>query len=220
MADFPPEPWDLRGQLHASVFLVPARRIPADLPAGCRPIRLGRHAVVGVAWVEYEPGGVLDYREVMATVLVRHGLRPLPHIVRIWVDSPASRDGGRALWGIPKELASFAFEPGSEGTRFHAWDDAGGIALGSVRSLLRLPGRWPVGFSVVQRLAGAVKVSPVRARAALEVAAATFDPDPSGPLGWLAGHRPWLTFTLRDFEMSFGGRTADSAAGSRAVTHN
>lgn len=220
MAEYPPEPWELRGQLHASVLLVPARDVPLDLPAGCRPVRLGRHAIVGVVWVEYEPGGVLDYRELMATALLRRGLRPVPSVVAIWVDSPASREGGRALWGIPKELARFAFEPGADGTRFHAWDPTGGIALGTVRRLAKLPGRWPIAFSLAQRFAGGTKHSPVRARAGVELGSATFDPDPTGPLRWLVGHRPWLTVTLRDFEMSFGASRTDAAADSAAVTHN
>ena len=53
---------------------------------------------------------MLSYRELMTTVLVRRGLRVLPTITHIWVDSETSRDGGRALWGIPKGLASFVFD--------------------------------------------------------------------------------------------------------------
>ena len=37
MTDYPPEPWDLRGQLHSSAFLVPLADVPVDLPPGCRP---------------------------------------------------------------------------------------------------------------------------------------------------------------------------------------
>ncbi|HEV7206344.1 MAG TPA: acetoacetate decarboxylase family protein [Jatrophihabitans sp.] len=207
---FPPEPWDLRGQLHASAFVVPLADVPVDLPPGCRPVRLGRFGVVGTAWVSYEPGGVLSYREVMATLLVRRGRRVLPTIVRIWVDSEQSRDGGRALWGIPKDLASFDFD----GDRRSARDEKGAIAEGTVRPLLRLPGRWPAGFSVVQWLAGAAKVSPVRARAAVSLDRATFTADPGGPLGFLAGRRPLLSFSLSDFRMAFGRAGGVTAAGS------
>lgn len=200
MTTYPPEPWDLRGQLHASAFLVPLADVPVDLPPGCRPIRIGRHGIVGTAWVEYEPGGVLDYRELMATLLVRRGRRIMPTIVAIWVDSEASRDGGRALWGIPKELASFDFDRHSR----TAWDEEGGIASGTVRARFTLPRRWPVAFSVVQWQGGGAKVSPVRSTASVALSAATFDPDPVGPLGFLVGHRPWASITMRDFRMSFG----------------
>jgi hypothetical protein len=200
MTGYPPEPWQLRGQAHVSTHLVPLSDVPVDLPPGCRPIRIGRFGIVGTAWVSYEPGGVLSYREFMATLLVRRGWRIMPTIVRIWVDSETSRDGGRALWGIPKDLASFEFD----GTRLSAWDEKGGIAEGTVRTRFTLPRRWPSAFSIVQWLDGAAKVSPVRSRSALAVSSATLDPDPTGPLAFLVGRRPLLSFTVRDFEMSFG----------------
>ncbi len=200
MIGYPPEPWDLRGQLHASAFLVPLADVPVELAPGCRPVRIGTRGIVGTAWVEYEPGGVLSYREIMATLLVRHGWRLMPTIVRIWVDSEQSRDGGRALWGIPKDLASFEFAGG----RLSARDEQGGIATGTVRVRFTLPRRWPVAFSVVQWLDGAAKVSPIHSTATISLSTTTFDPDPVGPLSFLVGQRPWLSFSLRHFRMSFG----------------
>lgn len=198
---YPPEPWDLRGQLHASVFLLPAASVPVDLPPGWRPVRLLGRAVVGTAWVEYEPGGVVSYRELMATVLVRRGWRVLPTITHIWVDSVSSRDGGRALWGIPKRLAHFDVDGPGRSAR----DDLGPLALGRVRERLRLPGRWPVRFAIVQRLGGRAKVSPVHASGRIAVSAARLHADPNGPLAFLAGRRTWASFALLDFRMSFGG---------------
>jgi len=78
---------------------------PSAARAAVRPVTIGGHGLVGTAWVEYEPGGVLQYRELLSAVLIRHRARPGVSIVDIWVESPASRDGGRELWGIPKELA-------------------------------------------------------------------------------------------------------------------
>src|SRR6185437_11232983 len=119
----------------------------------------------------------------MSTLLVRRGRRILPTITHIWVDSEASRDGGRALWGIPKELATFTVHGG----RYAAADDDGPIASGTVRTIGWLPGRWPLRFALVQWLTGAAKVSPVRARARLGIARARLDADPIGPLAFLAG---------------------------------
>jgi hypothetical protein len=198
---YPPEPWHLRGQLHGSLFLVPLDDITVDLPPGCRPIRLGDKGVVGAVWVSYDPGGVLSYSELMTTLLVRRGWRLMPTITHIWVDSVASRDGGRALWGIPKGLASFVFDGGDHSAR----DDEGPLATGSTRARFRLPGRWPVRFSVVQWLEGKAKVSPVRSSSSVSLARATFEADPSGPLAFLAGRRALLSFSLGDFRMSFGG---------------
>lgn len=211
-SSYPPEPWSLRGQLHASAFLVPLAEVPHDVPPGCSPVRIGRHGVVGTAWVSYEPGGVLDYRELMATVLVRRGRRVMPTITHIWVDSEASRDGGRALWGIPKGLASFDFAPPAYAAR----DDEGPIATGTVRPAWWLPGRWPVGFHVVQWLGGTAKLSPVRSRARLAVSRAQLDADPTGPLAFLAGRKPLASFTIGDFRMRFGGSGGTANSGQRA----
>lgn len=199
---YPPEPWRLRGDLHSSLFLVPLIDVPVDLPSGYRPFRLGRRGVVGTAWVSYQAGGVLTYDELMSTLLVRRGWRLLATITHIWVDSPASRDGGRALWAIPKQLAMFAFAEAD----FASSDDEGTIAAGTVTPRMALPVRLPCCLHVVQSLRGAAKVTPVRARARFALARATFAADPSGPLAFLAGRRPLLSFSLRDFRMSFGRR--------------
>ncbi len=197
---YPPQPWDLRGQLHAALFTVPVDEVPVDLPPGCRPIRFGRRGIVGAVWVDYQSGGVLAYRELMTTLLVRRGFRLLPTITHIWVDSVASRDGGRALWGIPKQLAAFSFD----GAHLAAHDDGGPLAAGTVRTRFTLPGRWPVRFSVAQWLDGRAKISPVRSSARVSLADATFEADPGGPLAFLAGRRPLVAFTLGEFRMSFG----------------
>ena len=202
---YPPEPWQLRGRLCASVFLVPADALPADavhanVPVGYRPVRVGGKAVVGAVWVCYEPGGVLSYRELMTTLLVRRGVHVLPTITHIWVDSEASRDGGRALWGIPKELAEFEIDS----QHFSARDGAGPLAVGTVRPRFGLPGRWPVRFRIAQVRDGRPLVSPVRSTARLRVTSASFVADPSGPLAFLSGRAPLVSFELDGFRMVFG----------------
>ena len=77
-----------------------------------------------------------------------------------------------------------------------------------MRPRLPLPGRLPVAFSIVQWLDGRALVSPVRSRASVVLSSARFEADPAGPLGFLAGRRPFASFTLREFRMSFGGREA------------
>ncbi|OLR92079.1 acetoacetate decarboxylase family protein [Actinokineospora bangkokensis] len=197
---YPPEPWHLRGDLHLSVWLV--RKADWVLPPGTSAVRVGPWHLVGTAWVDYQEGSVLTYREVMSTLLVRAGWRVLPTVTHIWVDSPESRDGGRALWGIPKGLARFTVD----GER---WDavQVDGVAVGSARVRVGrgLPWRVPVRFSVAQELRGALKVSPVRSRARVHVSRVEWGAAAEGPLGFLAGRRPVVSLSLRGFEMSFGG---------------
>jgi hypothetical protein len=205
---YPSEPWDLRGQLYLSVFAVPRaalRPLPGALGATVRPLAVGGRAIVGAAWVRYEPGGVLQYRELLAAVLVREGRRPRVSITEIWVDSVASRDGGRELWGIPKDLADLEVRTGPDGrTEGSAGLSGAPVATASFAAGLPLPGRWPTPMSVVQLLDGAVKRTAVRGRAGLRLGGAAWRADPDGPLGYLAGRRPLLSVTLADFRLRFG----------------
>lgn len=200
---YPPEPWSLRGRMRIGVWLVPVRDLPAlppELAGAARLCRLGNRALVGAAWVEYEPGSVLVYRELLAAVLQRAGPRPRVTILNIWVDSVPSRDGGRAFWGIPKDLARFDFV----GSEVVAELDGGLLARATVRPGIRLPGRWPVGFRLVQALHGKPKTSRVRATARLALGRAQWTVPADGPLRYLAGRRPLLSVTASDFRMTFG----------------
>ncbi|OJF13944.1 acetoacetate decarboxylase family protein [Couchioplanes caeruleus] len=189
---YPPSPWHLRGQLHVSVFAVPRKELPA-LPAGIRPLTVAGRALVGAAWVVYEPGGTLHYRELLAAVLNR-SLRST--IMNIWVDSPESCEGGRALWAIPKDLAELTIAPPAAA--------AAGIARATVAPGRRLPGRWPTPLSLVQGRDGALVRTPVQGRATLRPARMTWQIEPGSPLSYLAGRRPLVSLTLADFRMRFG----------------
>jgi hypothetical protein len=211
-AGYPPEPWDLRGEMHLSVFAVPRSALPAlpaPLAAAARP--LGPRALVGAAWVDYRPGGVLTYRELLAAVLVRERGRPRVSIVDIWVDSVASRDGGRALWGIPKDLAQLTLQPGAAGGTVAAASIGaepgsvpGPIGAATFSAGRRLPGRWPTPMTVLQAYGDGVRRTRVRGRTGLRLGSGTWRVDANGPLGYLAGRRPLLTVTLTDFRLRFG----------------
>lgn len=137
---YPPSPWSLRGRMHVSVWAVPVADLPAlppDLAGAVRVLRLGRRGLVGTAWVDYRPGGDLSYRELLCAVLTRTGWRPRVTITHIWVDSAASRDGGRALWGIPKDLADLTLPaaapaPASSGVAASASAGAAGSGVPGV----------------------------------------------------------------------------------------
>lgn len=201
---YPPEPWDLTGHAYVGVFLVPTREAP-PVPAGVRPVRLLGRVVVSAAWVVYEEPSPLTYHELMTTVLVRRGWRPQVSITHIWVDSAASRAGGRALWAIPKDLADFEAR---RDTAYAMSLDGSPVASLAVRRLVRLPLPARLGFGVAQdgaaRGGRGLVVSPVRVRSPLALARARWDHVATGPLGFLAGRRPLLTVVARRFAMRFG----------------
>lgn len=206
---YPPEPWHLRGSMHLSLWQLPAAELPA---APVDPVLIGGRGLVGTTWVDYGPGSVLEYHELLSAVLVRHDGRLRVHITDIWVDSAASLRGGRELWGIPKESARFRFRgsAGDVGSSRAAGFAADGIASAGFTRNAALPGRIPFGYEIVQELAGRLLPSPVRGTTSADWCAAAWRFEPGGPLARLAGREPVASLALRDFRMDFG-----AAAGTR-----
>ncbi|HEV7830818.1 MAG TPA: acetoacetate decarboxylase family protein [Pseudonocardiaceae bacterium] len=197
---YPPEPWQLRGQMHLTAWRVPAACLPR-ISAGLEPVRARGTALVVTAWAIYEPGGVLSYRELLVAVLAHRGKRPLATITDIWVDNVPSLRGGRELWGIPKQWASFHLD----GATCDAVDaDGAPIASAALRPLGVLPGRWRGGCTVAQQRAGELILIPVRATSGVRLIRISWEFAADGPLGWLVGARPIFSMSLRDFTVRFG----------------
>ncbi|MFD0200666.1 MULTISPECIES: acetoacetate decarboxylase family protein [Saccharothrix] len=196
MVSYPPEPWELHGRACVSVWLVRATALP---PLPVRPVTVFGWAVVGTAFVDYRPPGLV-YHELLAAVLVRRGARLGVSIARIWVDSETSRAGGRQLWGIPKELAEF-----DRGRDLAARDARGPIA--SVRvGASRLGLLLPVVGSTWQAFGDGLARTPLRATGRVAPVRATWHVDPSGPLAWLLPHRPLISVAVRRMRLRFGPR--------------
>lgn len=200
---YPPEPWRLRGQMSVSLWRLPKRELPPT-PQGTSPVVLGGSGLIGTAWVVYGPGSVLEYNELLVAVLARRGGRPRVCISQIWVDSEASRQGGRELWAIPKETATFEMSAEPFRARAH------GIASTTMTDRAALPLTWPLRYKIAQQAPEGLRESQVRATSRLALRSGSWQVEPSGPLGWLRGHRPLLSVDLRDFDMSFGARTTAS----------
>ncbi|WP_445257985.1 hypothetical protein [Nocardioides aurantiacus] len=193
---YPPSPWSLHGQLWLSLFRVRPGADPQhpDRPAG----------LYGVALVSYEDPSPLVYRELLCA-------RPVGAqvgITDIWVDSPASRAGGRDLWAIPKELATFRRTTRGRGDRHASWEVAGEDSTWATVEVTdtgpRAP-RLPFGFRTRQvREDGSVVVTPVRGTARLGRSRARWTAYDEGPLAWLAGEQPLVTLRATDFAMEFG----------------
>ena len=90
----PAPPWHLNGE-----FVI--------VPALVKPRALG-----GVLLANYT-SGTLAYREL---IVFERATRRGMVISHIYVDDEQSMRGGREIWGLPKELATFAYGP----TRFEA----------------------------------------------------------------------------------------------------
>lgn len=115
VAPYPPPPWRLFGR----AVLVPAL-VRAPAPGG-RPAVLrmpGGRTVGGLLLAAYGPDSTLAYRELLGVGgVVWAGSMPAAWITHGHVDDAASIAGGRGIWGIAKEPATFRWEDtaGGEG---------------------------------------------------------------------------------------------------------
>jgi acetoacetate decarboxylase len=183
----------MHGQLWLSLFRVREGDHP-ERPAG----------VYGAALVSYEQPSPLTYSE----LLVARPAEKKVTITDIWVDSSDSRNGGRELWAIPKDLCEFRLETNGSWVQRTSWaatlpgrQIARARFSDVSRATLRTPFRGATrqeresGEQVVATLAGSAKVLPCRG---------SWEFDAAGPLAWLAGKRSLASFRMADFQMSFG----------------
>jgi len=181
-----------------SVFRVPEPG-REDRPAG----------LYAVAFVDYQEPGPLTYRELVVAHVLDARRRQV-RVTDIWVDSVASRDGGRVLWAIPKGLGELDLEETRVGptshTSFTARADGAEVASGQFAAapgaaLLRTPF---VASASQLRPSGAEVVTPMRGSARTLPALGSWDFAADGPLGYLVGRRPLVSFRLGDVRLTFG----------------
>jgi len=134
------------------------------------------------------------------------------NITDIWVDSADSRDGGRDLWAIPKDLCDFRRTSTGKLQRTSWSTTLDGVPIASARfsDVSSVTPRTPFKGStwqqrpdsdsstervVVAELKGSSRAFPCRG---------SWEFGKRGPLAWLAGKRPIASFRMTDFQMSFG----------------
>ena len=197
---FPSPPWQLRARAWLSVFVV---RPGGDIRSGHDDGGARPGGVYAAAFVDYQPGGVLAYHELLVARVVREGRHPALRITDIWVDSAASLVGGRSLWAIPKQAADLPLDVDGRRASVSATTDrpVARARFSSGPALVRLPFALSTsqlregGRHVVAPFAGSGRVGPCRA--AWQFA-------PGGPLGFLVGRRPVASFHLREARLRFG----------------
>ena len=138
---YPPAPWRIAGPTVICPALVPVEVARAHVPADVDivPVAPGRTAG-GFLLARYEGGSTLHYGE----LLVFPGLTRVRGSVGVWVshayvDSPASLAGGRRMWGVPKDLATFDWADGRVRLTGEAGEHLMTATFPQPRRRLRLP---------------------------------------------------------------------------------
>lgn len=171
-------------------LLLPRPRI--DIPPPLSPAVPGPWVPGVVVAARYGAGSSLVYDELAVVVCVRHGARLGVQIVGLWVDEPASVEGGRSIWGLAKELARFAWADGAGAVRVSVRAGREPLARFRARRLgPAIPLPFPLALRVFQARAGRVESFRVRLRA--RVRAAVVSPA-TGAGSWGGGvlARAWV----------------------------
>lgn len=200
MNTYPPAPWHMHGSLWLSVFRL-GRQADDRHPAG----------TYGVALVSYDEPSPLTYHELLVARSTKNAAgKGAVTITDIWVDSAASKAGGRELWAIPKELCDFDRESTLRGpvtsTTWSATLERRPIVEASFTDVSRAALRVPFTGLVEQpgipehpetadvTMSGSAKALPCRGRW-------SFDAD--GPLAFLREGRQLGSFRMASFRLDF-----------------
>ena len=201
---YPPSPWNLNATAYVSFWRVPAKdwrgSLSSKLGTGIRELTLFGSLNLCSGFVEYEPGGDLQYRELFLAVLARAGARLGANLPLIWVDSIASLEGGRALWGIPKQLGALHLENGT----LRAAANGRPIASMSFEPGRRLLRRFPIRATVMQARGSELVRTPIHVSAEVERIRAQWYIPQDSALCVLQDRVPIMSLRLSQARLRFG----------------
>ena len=177
MALYPPAPWRIAGPAAIVPVLIPltiARpHVPEDV--ALVPVAPGRTAG-GLLVARYEEGSTLTYGELLVfPALTRIGSSVGMWISNAYVDSEQSLHGGRRMWGVRKDLATFAWRDGGVAVAHEDGTPLLDMGWRTPRRTLPLPGltrsNGSAGGTDRRAFAGSGRLTMGPARAAVDVGA-------------------------------------------------
>jgi acetoacetate decarboxylase len=109
---YPPAPWHLYGNALQSFHAIDAEKAKQFVPLDFDIVSVLPGKTVGSLYLSvYEPHSTLQYHElIVVPALVRHRGKIGAWISHIYVDNLQSIEGGRNIWGLPKQMADFAWD--------------------------------------------------------------------------------------------------------------
>jgi hypothetical protein len=105
----PPPPWQLRGEALLLFCLLPLTAARLLLPQEIKVIPVLPGKTLSVLYIaNYTTPSTLEYQELIYAPAIGylHG-RVGAWLSHVYVDDPRSVAGGKAIWGLPKQLARF-----------------------------------------------------------------------------------------------------------------
>jgi acetoacetate decarboxylase len=199
---YPPAPWHLHGWAFQTLSLVDLTKAHFRVPEGLHVVRVTPRHTLGCLYVAtYGRGSALEYHELIAFPALVWRAGQLGFLVsHIYVDHPASRAGGQAIWNLPKELADFEVDEGARGRRVVARQEGRTIVAVEHR-----PGRLAAPLPVPLPAFGALSDPPSyfvgRALSRLGVAAPRVEIPSDSPLASLGLGDPFLGLSYAGLDL-------------------
>lgn len=109
---YPQAPWTLKGYAISTLHLTDVDKIQNLIPKELKIFSVFPGKTVGAVYLSYYgSGSVLEYSElIVAPAIVSYQGKIGPWVSHIYVDNADSVAGGREIWGLPKEMATFSWE--------------------------------------------------------------------------------------------------------------
>ncbi|WP_309734280.1 acetoacetate decarboxylase family protein [Chamaesiphon sp. OTE_75_metabat_556] len=109
---YPPAPWHLDGTALASFQPIDLATAKQFIPIDFDIVSVLPGKTLGCLYLSaYEPSSTLQYHElIVAPALVSYRGKIGAWISHIYVDNPQSVEGGRNIWGLPKQMADFTWD--------------------------------------------------------------------------------------------------------------
>jgi acetoacetate decarboxylase len=109
---YPPAPWHLDGTALASFQAIDLATAKQFVPIDFEVVSVLPGKTLGCLYLStYDPSSTLQYHElIVAPALVSYRGQIGAWISHIYVDNPHSVEGGRNIWGLPKQMADFTWD--------------------------------------------------------------------------------------------------------------
>lgn len=195
-----PPPWTLKGYGLQILQIMEIDSVRALIPSEFKIISVGFGKTIGGVYLaSYESGSTLEYHElIVSPALVSYGNQWGGWISHIYVDHPDSVAGGREIWGLPKELATFEWENGNTIKVYQ------GSKL--LYSLNYQPKKWSLPLSLTLPSFGILDSDILRFQANfksnLSLINSQFKIPTDSPFANLGLEKPGLTFSLNRLTLS------------------
>ena len=113
---YPQAPWTLKGFAFQTLHLIDIAKASPFIPPALAIVSAAPGRTLGGVYLsQYGAGSSLEYNELIVVAgVVKRGQTIGAWVSHIYVDNPDSVAGGREIWGMPKELATFDWQAGAQ----------------------------------------------------------------------------------------------------------